>query len=88
MPMFLGFPVHFTGRMPRTTAATQTSALFGNFEEGLALGDRQAVEVTVSEERYWDENNIGVKAVQRIDWNVHEGGDGSNAGAYVGIATS
>lgn len=87
-PMFLGYPVYFTGRMPKTTAVSQTSALFGTPQEAIALGDRQAVEVDITDQRYWDEDNYGVKVTDRIDWNAHNCGDGSDAGALVGLVTA
>lgn len=87
-PMFLGYPVYFTGRMPKTTAVSQTNALFGTPSEALMLGDRQGVEVDITDQRYWDEDNYGVKLTERIDWNAHNCGDGSDAGALVGLVTA
>lgn len=36
--------------------------------------------VEISEQRYWDENNIGIKGVARHDINVHALGATATAG--------
>ncbi len=87
-PLFLGYPVYFTGQMPKTTAAATVCALFGTFADGLLLGDRSTLSLAFSSERFFELDVTAVRGITRIDFNVHEGGDGSNAGAYVGLSTA
>jgi HK97 family phage major capsid protein len=86
--LFLGKRVLFTDYMPTTTATSQVSALYGNFAEAVLLGDRQGVEIAISDQRYFEYDLVGVRGVTRYDINVHEPGDGSNVGAYVALKTS
>ncbi|MCA9232508.1 MAG: phage major capsid protein, partial [Planctomycetales bacterium] len=87
-PMFLGYPVYFTGRMPTSTAASTTCAIFGSINQGLMLGDRLGLQVATSEHVAFTSNQLAIRGVYRQDWNVHEGGDASDAGAYVGVVTA
>lgn len=86
-PMFLGYPVYFTGHMPTTSAANQIAALFGNYRNGIILGDRSGLRMAVSDHVKFNEDRTGVRGTTRYDWEVHEPGDGSDAGAYVALAT-
>lgn len=87
-PLFLGRPVYFTGRMPRTTGVSQVSCLFGNFRESVKFGVRAGLMVATSEHVRFTANQLAIRGVYRQDWNVHEGGDASNAGGYVGVKTA
>lgn len=86
--VFLGYPVFLTSQMPTATATSQVSVLFGAFSAAVLLGDRMAIRIDQSKDRYFDEDVLALRATTRYDINVHEGGDGSNAGAYVGLSTS
>ena len=87
-PSFLGYPVHLTDFMPTATAVSTTSVLFGTFSDGCTIGDRTSLEVLTSEHRYFEERSLGVLGTTRYDINIHEGGDSSDAGAYVGLVTA
>jgi HK97 family phage major capsid protein len=87
-PSFLGYPVFFTDRMRQTTAAATVCCLFGSFADAIMLGDRQAFEMEMSDDAYFAEDVTAVKATTRIDFNVHEAGDASNAGAVVAVKTA
>ena len=51
------------------------------------FGNRQDVQTTSDASRYFEYDQIGVKAVQRFDINVHDVGDTSNAGPVIMLAT-
>jgi HK97 family phage major capsid protein len=87
-PSFLGYPVYFTDRMRQTTAAATTCCLFGQFDDAIMLGETQGLEVAMSDDAYFAEDVTGVKSTTRIDWNAHECGDASNAGAVVALKTA
>lgn len=87
-PMFLGYPVFFTNQMPTATAVSTVSALFGSFNQAAIIGDRLGIAIAQSEHLGFAEDVLAVRATTRYDINVHEPGDGSDAGAYVGLSTS
>lgn len=92
-PMFLGYPVEFSQVMPAVTAVATLSCLLGSFTLGAAFGDRQVDSVSFSEEAnvggqsLWERNEIGCRATERFDINVHDAGDATNAGPIVGLKT-
>lgn len=92
-PFFLGYPVEF---VQSTTAFTNSSApgtdeivcVFGDLAMGSKLGDRNDFRIDASEQRYFDQAQIGYRALQRQAINVHDVGDTSEAGPIVGLITS
>lgn len=88
VPAFMGKRVYITDQMPRTTATSQVSALFGSFSDAAMIGDRGGVSIKQSEHLNFDQDVLAVLATTRYDINVHDSGDGSNAGAYVGLSTA
>ena len=86
-PQLLGFPVYISDQMPADAVST-CGALFGNFNDGVVIGDREDVEISVSEEAFWANDITAVKGTTRYDINVHDAGDGSDAGALVGLFTA
>lgn len=88
IPMFMGRRVWLTDQMPRTTATSQVSALYGSFGDAVVIGDRMGITIRQSEHAKFEQDVLGVLATSRYDINVFEGGDASNAGAYVGLKTA
>ena len=85
MPMFLGYPVVFTKVLP-TTAADQADAkvvTFGDTRMGVKFGTNGRLRASISRERYWDEDQIGIKVEEFFDINVHSTGDATNAGSII-----
>jgi HK97 family phage major capsid protein len=82
-----GFPVYISDQMPADGVST-CGALFGNFNDGVVIGDREDVEISVSEEAFWANDITAVKGTTRYDINVHDAGTGSAAGALVGLFTA
>jgi HK97 family phage major capsid protein len=87
---FLGFPVVIVQSMNSTlTAQTSTDGLcyFGDLALAASFGMRRGIRINVSEDRYFEYDQIGIKGTERFDINVHDAGDASNAGAIVMLAT-
>ena len=82
-----GFPVYVSDQMPADGAQT-FAAFFGNFNDAVVIGDREDVEISVSEEAFWANDITAVKGTTRYDINVHDMGDASDAGAVVGLKTA
>ena len=83
----MGFPVIFTEAMP-AEAADAAVCLFGNFFESVAYVERTGIDIMTSEHAYFAEDVLAVKVLHRYDIQVHRGGDGSDAGGYVGLFTA
>jgi HK97 family phage major capsid protein len=87
-PTFLGRKVYLSSAMPTSSAASTVSVLYGVFDQAVAIGDRVAIAVAISADKYFDEDCTGIRILARYDINVHEGGDANDAGAFVGLATA
>ncbi|QDV86925.1 phage major capsid protein [Planctomycetes bacterium TBK1r] len=88
-PRFLGLPVRFTNVLNKTlTAQTSTKlAVLGDLRMGAKFGDRRMMSLSLSDQRYWDEDQIGIKATERFDINVHSTGTATEAGAILVLQT-
>lgn len=86
-PTFLGKPVFLTDNMPTATAVSTKTFLYGNFKQAVIIGDRTQIQIALSEQRYFEEDVLAIRAVSRYDINVHEGGTAGAAGAYVCFST-
>ena len=89
---YLGYPIVV---VPGTIFQTATTSLdnlvmflFGDLSQAATMGDRREIRVGLSEHVYWANDQIGIKATERFDINVHDLGDNTNAGplqAMVGV---
>lgn len=81
--LLLGHPVDFVAAMPTTTAVSQVSALFGNFAEAIAYGDRGIMwKFSDQAAGAFERDLIEVHAVSRIDTVV------ANSDAFAGLKTA
>lgn len=68
-----GYPVWFTPSMPRSYSADQIVALFGAFDAACKIGEVLGAErLMTSEQRYFENNQIGIRAVRRLAFNAHD----------------
>ncbi len=87
--MFLGYPVVISQVLNDTTgdqASTSILAL-GDLSMAATLGNRRGIRVLISPHRYMEYDQIGILGTERMDINVHERGDASNAGAIIVMDT-
>lgn len=80
-PLWMGYPVYFSDLMP-AAAADAVVALFGDFRRAVVIGDRNDMSIETSTERYFETDDVAIRATHRYDILVHKPGDGSAAGAY------
>lgn len=81
--LLLGHPVDFVAAMPTTTAVSQVSALYGNFAEALAYGDRGIVwKFSDQAAGAFERDLIEVHAASRIDTVV------ANSDAFTALKTA
>lgn len=86
-PSLFGYEIFMSEQMP-ADAADKCVALFGSFYDGVIIGDRDGVEIAMSDAAYFSEDVLAVRGTARNDIAVHDAGDGSNAGAIVGLFTA
>lgn len=86
---FLGYDVVWTRVLPTalTDQASTILAYFGDLSMGTLYGERKGMTMDLTDQRYWDEDQIAVKARKRMDVNIHSRGDASNPGAVIAIKT-
>lgn len=92
--MFLGRPVVFSNVMPSTTALDSVVCTYGNHRRAANFGDRRAFTLSFSQDgnvgsvNLFETDQIGIKATERFDINVHSVGSTSEAGPVVGLKTA
>ena len=86
---FLGYEVVFTQKLNSTlTAQASTNIIaFGDLSMSSTLGDRRALSIATSDERYFDTDETAIRGTERVAINNHDLGDASNAGPTVVLAT-
>jgi HK97 family phage major capsid protein len=92
-PVFLGYPVEFAQVLPNATATGSVPAMLGDFGLGARLGDRRSLAIDISTDatvngiNLFEQGMIGVRGIERIDINIHDVGDSTDAGPIVGLKT-
>lgn len=74
-PSFLGYGIEETPTMADDPAADYSGAVmvaFGNLAMASTLGSRREIRFATTDARYWEQDQIGVKATLRHDINVHD----------------
>lgn len=82
---YLGTPIVISQKMPSTTPTGKIGLLYGDMRKAVALGERRQVSIKRSDERYFDTDQIGIMGTERVDINVHDVGDSTNAGPVVAL---
>jgi hypothetical protein len=86
LPMqYGGFPIVITQAMPASDTNSQIVCFLGNVNKAALMGVRSEIVISTTDQVYWANDQFGIKGSQRIDINVHSVGDGTNAGAIVGL---
>jgi HK97 family phage major capsid protein len=83
-----GWPVYFNQVMPTASASASCVLYFGEFDRGSMFGDRKSLEIATSEQRYFEYNQIAIRAISRFAINVHGDGRGSTYGPIVCLRTT
>lgn len=82
---YLGYPIVASQVLPSSTGALTNAAMlaFGNLAMCATLGERRGITFATSSDRYFETDQLAIKATSRIDINAHDCGDGSTAGPFV-----
>ena len=86
-PSYYGYPIVVSQVLPTATTDISDTAmlLFGRLDLAATLGERRGVTIARSNEIKFVEDQIAIKATERIDINVHDVGDASTAGPIVAL---
>lgn len=84
---YLGYPVVIDQTLPTATTDISDTAMlfFGDLALAATMGERRGIMVKTSEERYFEYDQIGVQATERVDINVHDLGSTSVAGPLIAL---
>lgn len=84
---YLGHQIVTSEHLPNSTGDTDNTTLFlfGDLRMAAVMGDRRGVTVASSEERYFELDQIALRATERFDIAIHGQGDASTAGAIVAL---
>ena len=86
-PHYLGFPVVLTQKLPliSTTLSGKVMMAFGDMYSGAVLGQRRAITIARSPERYLDSDQIAILGTERFDIAIHSMGDNTNVGMLAAL---
>lgn len=82
-PSYLGYPIVTSQVFPAGPSTDYNAAAmlaFGDLTKAATFGERRGITVSQTNDRYWDTDQIGLKATERIDIVVHDMGDTTTAG--------
>lgn len=84
---FLGFPVILTQKMPQITSALTGKMMlaFGDMYAAGLLGQRSGLTMARSEDRYLDQDQIGIRGTERVHTVMHDVGDNTNFGSIAAL---
>lgn len=83
---FLGYPVELTPALPTAgMAAGAIPYLFGALRFSSSLGERKGLTIEKSEHRYFEYDQVGIRAVERIDIENHDLGTDTVAGPVIAL---
>lgn len=74
-PRFLGYPIELSEVFPGDQTEDLSGKVmiaFGNLAQASTLGSRRELRFATTDARYWEQDQIGVKATMRHDINVHD----------------
>lgn len=78
---FMGYPVKISQKMPRADGNSQVCALFGDLAQGSMVGEVRGMEIAQTDQRYFDTDEIAIRALVRVAINVHDVGNASGTEA-------
>lgn len=86
-PSFMGYPIVVSQVLPASAGTINgtTMLLFGDLSAAATMGDRREFTFAQSSDYKFAEDQIAVKATERIDINVHDYGDTTVAGPIVAL---
>lgn len=86
-PYYLGAPVIMTQKLPLVTTSLSGKMMlaFGDMYAAGLLGQRSGLTIARSEDRYLDQDQIGVRGVERVHTVIHDVGDNTTFGSIAAL---
>lgn len=84
---YLGIPIVTTESMPKVASTLDNRAmiLYGSMKQASTIGDRRGIQIATSTERYFDLDQVAIKATERVAIVVHDYGTNSVIGPIVAL---
>jgi HK97 family phage major capsid protein len=86
---YSGYPIVTTPAMPSDDSSAALNGkimiIFGNLRQSTTFASRRGITIQVSDQRYMEYDQIGLKATERFTIVNHDIGDGSTTGPVVGL---
>lgn len=88
---YMGYPIITSEKMyAPATAATAANGLvpilFGRFDIGVSMGVRRGMTVAMSDQRYFELDQIAIRGTERFDIAAHNANPGTTVGPIVGLS--
>jgi HK97 family phage major capsid protein len=85
VPMYNGYPVEIDQTLPKSSTDNTVDAFFGDISLSSKMGERRGITISLSDQRYWEYDQVGIKATERVHIVHHTLGDGSTAGPIIAL---
>ncbi len=87
VPTYMGWPVEIDQTLPTSTGDLSDTAVafFGDLSLAVKMGERRGITISVSDQRYWENDQIGIKATERVNIVAHSLGDNTTAGPIIAL---
>lgn len=84
---FNSFPIVLTQKLPliATTLTGQAMVVFGDMYSAGVLGQRRGITLARSADRYLDQDQLAIRATERVHAVIHDIGDNTNFGAIAAL---
>lgn len=88
---YMGYPIITSEKMyAPATAGTAANGLvpilFGRFDIGVSMGVRRGMTVAMSDQRYFELDQIAIRGTERFDIAAHNANPGTTVGPIVGLS--
>lgn len=84
---YLGFPIALSQKLPLVTSTLSGKVMlaFGDMYAAGVLGQRRAITLARSADRFMDQDQIAILGTQRFHAVIHDAGDNTNAGSIAAL---
>lgn len=87
VPSYMGYPVEIDQTLPKvlTDLSDVAVAFFGDLSLAVKMGERRGMTIALSDQRYWEYDQIGIRATERVDIVAHSLGSTTEAGPLIAL---
>jgi len=87
VPTYMGYPVEIDITLPSvlTDLSDVAMAFFGDLSLAVKMGERRGITISLSDQRYWEYDQIGIRATERVDIVAHSLGSTTAAGPIIAL---